>query len=153
MSKHDWYRSATGNKRPLTYTFKVRMGSNWLRDRDDYIRALRDQEDAYARSFNWQATRVLRYHRAGLPKHLPYEVTVTGHEWPLIASAMRRAIRHDSPTYRKKLQNLYRKFGDAKRAQHDEARVQLHVQTHETKGPSGDEVGESDAHARASRED
>lgn len=116
MKQDDWYRNATGNKSALAHSFVVRIGSDWLsKYRDDYIRAMRDQEDAYARSHNYKATRVLRYHRQSLPRSLPYEVTVTGFEWPLIASAMRRAMRHDSPTYRKRLQNLYRKFGQAKR--------------------------------------
>lgn len=112
------YRAASGNKRPLEGSFTVRIGSDWLsKYRDDYIRAVREQEDAYVRMHNRHAAQVLRYHRSALPKHLPYEVEVSGYEWPLIACAMRRAHRHDSPTYRRNLQILYRKFGDAKRAQ------------------------------------
>jgi hypothetical protein len=112
MKDDDWYRRATGNKAQHGVTFTVRMGSDWLRIRDVYIAAVQAQETLLAQANNYRASRVLRYHRRALPMHLPYELTVTGYEWPLLASAL---LASGNP----KVQTLYRRFQRAKKETDD----------------------------------
>jgi len=103
-----WYAEATGNKQPKPYSITIRFGSKWYTARDTYVFAIVHYISVLMLRKNTKAAKMLRYHLEHLPDCLPYELVVSGAEWPLVMSSLLRYGRDTAyDSHKRRVQNLY----------------------------------------------